>query len=87
MPRYTKKAQVLFTEEQYHELTMLARESGQALGALLRDAAVKVCLRQRRQQQKAEAVHRLLALKQTEPPADYHEWERQYLDERASPHG
>ncbi len=87
MPQYTRKAQVLFTEEQYHELTTLARESGQALGALLRDAAVKVYLQQRRRRQKAEAVHRLLALKQTEPPADYHEWERQYLDERASGHG
>ncbi|MCP3963724.1 MAG: hypothetical protein GY719_38300 [bacterium] len=87
MPQYTRRAQVLFTEEQYHELTTLARESGQALGALLRDAAVEVYLRQRRQRQKAKAVHRLLALKQTEPPADYHEWEQRYLDERSTPLG
>ena len=87
MPQYTRKAQVLFTEEQFRELTTVARERSQALGALLREAAVQVYLRQRRRKQKAEAVHRLLALKQTEPPADYHEWEQQYLDERAGRHG
>lgn len=87
MPQYTRRAQVLFTEDQFRELTMLARERSQALGALLREAAVQVYLRQRRRQQKSEAVQRLLALNPTEPPADYHEWERQYLDERISHHG
>jgi len=83
MPRYTRKAQVLFTEEQYQELTRVAREQSKALGALLREAAEQVYLRKRRQRQKAEAVRRLLALKETEPPADYHVWEQEYLDERA----
>ncbi len=87
MPQYTRKAQVLFTEEQYRELMAVAREQSKALGALLREAAEQVYLRHRRKQQKADAVRGLLALKETEPPADYHEWEREYLDERAGGHG
>ncbi len=87
MPQYTKRAQVLFTEEQYRELTLIAREQSMALGALLREAVVQVYLRQRRKQQKAEAVRGLLALQETEPPADYQEWEQEYLDERAGGHG
>lgn len=87
MAQYTKKAQVLFTEEQYRELVMIARERSKALGALLREAAEQVYLERRRRRQKAEAVRQLLALKETEPPADYHAWEREYLDERASRHG
>jgi len=87
MRRYTKKAQVLFTEEEYRILLMVAAEEHKALGALLREAAIEVYLRKRRKQEKAKAVAQLLALKETEVPADYQQWERQYLDEKANRHG
>ncbi len=87
MPQYTKKAQVLFTEEQYLTLLSIAQEKKKALGTLLREAADLVYLTKQRSRDKARAVRELLALKPTEVPADYHEWERDYFDERTTRHG
>jgi hypothetical protein len=56
MPRYQRKAQVLFTEDQYARLEEVAKREGKKLGTLLRDAAVQVHLRQARAREKAQAV-------------------------------
>ncbi len=87
MPHYTKKAQVLFTEEQYRELLAIAQEAQKSLGALLREAAVQVWLREKRRNDKAQAVQALLALEEVPAPANYGQWEEQYLDERSSLRG
>ncbi len=87
MPQYTKKAQVLFTEEQYLTLLSIAQQEKKALGTLLREAADLVYLRKKRSRDKARAVRELLSLKPTEVPADYQAWEQDYLDERAARHG
>ena len=87
MPKYTKKAQVLFTEQQYRHLLEIAEEAHTPLGTLLREAADQVLLKKRRAREKSQAVKDLLALKETDVPRDYHEWERQYLETKYSGHG
>lgn len=87
MPTYTKKAQVLFTEQQYRELMMIAEQEAKPLGALLRNAAEQVYLKKRRTREKTEAVNALLSLKSTTVPRKYEEWERQYLKGKYSVHG
>lgn len=87
MPKYRKKAQVLFTDQQYRDLLQIADAQHKPLGALLREAAEEVYLKAKRAREKAEAVKALLSLKETEVPEHYEEWERHYLEEKASGHG
>ena len=87
MPKYTKKAQVLFTEQQYVDLLEIADQEGKPLGTLLREAAEQVLLKRKRARDKAEAVKELLSLKETDVPRDYQEWERRYLEGKYAGHG
>jgi len=87
MARYTHRAQVLLTEDQYRTLQSRAEAEHKPLGALLREAAEEVYLREEKRRLKARAVHDLLALPATEVPEDYQEWERTYLDDRFRDHG
>jgi hypothetical protein len=87
MPRYQRKAQVLFTEDQYARLLQVSRREGKKLGTLLRDAAEQVYLRKARAGEKAQAVRELLALGLTPAPDDYEAWEEQYLQQKYSSHG
>ena len=86
MPRYQRKAQVLFTEDQYARLEEVAKREEKKLGTLLRDAAVQVHLRQARAREKAQAVRELLALAAVPAPDDYEEWERHYLQTKTASH-
>jgi len=87
MPKYTKKAQVLFTEQQYLDLLEIAEQEHKPLGTLLREAAEQVYLKQKRAREKAQAVKALLSLKETDVPDDYQAWERHYLKTKYSDHG
>lgn len=87
MPKYRKKAQVLFTDQQYRDLVQIADAQHKPLGALLREAAEEVYLKAKRAREKAEAVKVLLSLEETEVPEEYEEWERRYLEEKTSGHG
>lgn len=87
MPKYTKKAQVLFTEQQYRDLQEIAEQEHKPLGTLLREAAEQVYLKKKRAREKAQAVKELLSLKETDVPEDYQEWEQKYLEEKYSGHG
>lgn len=87
MPRYQRKAQVLFTVDQYTRLQEIAKREGKKLGALLRDAAEQVHLRKARAEEKARAVRSLLALGPIPAPDDYEAWEEQYLREKFGGHG
>lgn len=86
MPRYLRKAQVLFTEDQYTRLLLISKREGKKLGALLRDAAEHVYLRKARAREKAQAVRELLALGPIPAPDEYETWEEQYLREKYSGH-
>jgi hypothetical protein len=87
MAKYARKAQVLFTEQQYRDLLEVAQQEGRPLGALLREAAEQVLLRRKRGREKTQAVKDLLSLAPTAVPRDYQTWERQYLDAKHPRHG
>ena len=75
---YTKKAQVLLTEEEYRTLEEVSRKTGKKLGTLIREAVEKVYVEERRRAEAAGAVERLLSLPAVPAPEDYEEWEREY---------
>jgi hypothetical protein len=82
MSRYTKKVQVLLTEEQYRALVDIAAKEHKKIGVVVREALEQTCLRNQRAQEKAEAIRALLAAEPTDVPEDYHEWEDRYLREK-----
>ena len=82
MSRYTKKVQVLLTEEQYRELAGIAAKEDKTIGAVVREALEQTCLRKQRAREKAEAIQALLSMEATDVPEDYQEWEDQYLREK-----
>ena len=75
---YTKKAQVLLTEEQFEVLQEIASKSHKKLGTLIREAIEKVYLEKKRKAQVAKSVDRLLSLPPTPVPDDYQKWEKEY---------
>lgn len=75
---YTKKAQVLFTEEQFKILENIAAKRHKKLGTLIREAVEKVYIEKRRIAETANAIDKLLSLPPTPPPKDYQEWEKEY---------
>jgi hypothetical protein len=87
MPKYTRKVQVLFTEEQYRDLLEIAEQAHKPLGTLLREAAEQVYLQKKRAHDKKQAVKELLSLKETKVPEDYEVWERQYMEAKYADHG
>ena len=80
MPKYTRKAQVLFTEGQSRDLLEVAEHERKPVGTLLREAAERVVLRRKLARKKAQAVKELLSLAPTAVPRSYQQWEQQYLD-------
>ncbi len=88
MSLYTKKVQVLLTEDQYRELADLAARERKKIGAVVREALRQMCLRKQRAQEKAEAIQALLSsTEETEVPQDYHEWEEEYSRLKWAGHG
>lgn len=65
MPKYAKKIQVLFSEEQFRDLETLASREHKKLGALVREAVVEYHLKKAKQRRIIEAVDRLLAFPET----------------------
>jgi hypothetical protein len=84
MPKYVKKIQVLFSEEQFRDLEALASRNHKKLGALVREAVVEYHLKKAKQRRIAEAVDRLLALPETPVPENWEEWESEYLKKKYS---
>jgi len=79
MARYSKKVQVLLTEQQLKELEEIASKNHKKLGTLVREAIEEYHLKGNKEQKIAEAVDRLLSLPQVPAPEDYQEWEAEYL--------
>jgi hypothetical protein len=82
MPKYTKKIQVLFSEEQFRDLESMASREHKKLGTLVREAVVEYHLKKNKRRRIAEAVDRLLALPETPAPENCEEWEREYLQDK-----
>ena len=78
MSRYTKKVQVLLTEEQYRDLVHIAVKEHKKIGVVVREALEQTCLHKRRAQEKAEVIRALLSAEPADAPEDYHEWEEEY---------
>lgn len=90
MSRYTKKVQVLLTEEQYRELSDLAAHEHKKIGVVAREALEQTCLANRQRERIHRAAAQLLELSKTadaEPPEDYHEWEEEYSRLKWAGHG
>ncbi|MBL7162981.1 MAG: hypothetical protein ISS57_10275 [Anaerolineales bacterium] len=62
MAVYTKRVQTVLTVEQYKKLSDLAEKKEQPISVLVRDAIDEVYFQQIKQQQRREALKRLLAL-------------------------
>lgn len=90
MSRYTKKVQVLLTEEQYRELSTPAAQEHKKIGVIVRKALEQTCLADQQHQRIRQAATKLLELAKTAdatPPGDYHEWEEEYSRLKWAGHG
>jgi hypothetical protein len=90
MSRYTKKVQVLLTEEQYCDLAAIATKENKRIGVVVREALEQTCLAAHQQERIRRAATELLELAKTadaEPPADYHQWEEEYSRLKWAGHG
>ncbi len=84
MAKYSKKIQVLLTEQQLKELEEIAEKNHKKLGTLIREAIEEYYLKKNKQQKIAEAVDRLLSLPEVPAPEDYQKWEAEYLEGKYS---
>jgi hypothetical protein len=84
MQKYTKKIQMLVTDDQYRELEEIASKEHKKLGTLVREAVVEYHLKNAKQRRISEAVDRLLSLPEVAAPQDYQKWEEEYLREKYS---
>ena len=84
MPKYSKKIQVLLTEQQYKELEEISSQQKKKLGSLVREAVEEYHLKKKKKREIAEAVDRLLSLPEVPAPEDYQKWEAEYLSRKYS---
>jgi metal-responsive CopG/Arc/MetJ family transcriptional regulator len=84
MGKYSKKIQVLLTEQQYKALEEISAKRKKKLGSLVREAVEEYHLKKKKKQEIAEAVDRLLSLPEVPGPEDYHKWEAEYLAKKYS---
>jgi len=78
MSKYSKKIQVLLTEQQYKSLEEISSQRKKKLGYLVREAVEEYHLKAKKKKEIAEAVDRLLSLPEVPVPEDYQEWEKEY---------
>ena len=84
MAKYSKKVQVLLTEQQLKDLEEIALKNHKKLGTLVREAIEEYHLKKKKQEEIAEAVDRLLSLPEVPAPEDYQKWEAEYLEGKYS---
>jgi hypothetical protein len=84
MTKYSRKVQVLLTEQQFKDLEEIASKNHKKLGTLVREAIEEYHLKKKKQQEIAEAVDRLLSLPEVPAPEDYQKWEAEYLEGKYS---
>lgn len=89
MSRYTKKVQVLLTEEQYRDLAAIAAKERKKIG-VVREALERTGLVDHQRERIRQAATELLELAKTAdtaPPEDYQEWEQEYSRLKWAGHG
>jgi hypothetical protein len=79
MAKYSRKIQVLLTDQQFQDLAEIAAQQKVKLGTLVRKAIDEYYLQKKKEREIAAAVDRLLSLPETAVPEDYQEWEAEYL--------
>ncbi len=84
MAKYSKKVQVLLTEQQLKDLEEIASKNHKKIGTLVREAIEEYHFKKNKQQKIAEAVDRLLSLPEIPAPEDYQRWEAEYLEGKYS---
>ena len=84
MAKYSKKVQVLLTEQQLKDLEEIASKNHKKLGTLVREAIEEYYLNTKKKREIAEAVDRLLSLPELPAPEDYQKWEAEYLEGKYS---
>ena len=84
MPKYSKKVQVLLTEDQYQAMEEISAKRKKKVGFLVREAIEEYHLKAKKKKEIAEAVDRLLSLPEAPVPEDYQEWEAEYLARKYS---
>ena len=77
MAKYSKKVQVLLTEQQFRELEEIAAKNHKKLGTLVREAIEEYHLKKNKEKKIAEAVDRLLSLPEVPVPEDWEEFEKE----------
>lgn len=90
MSRYTKKVQVLLTEEQYRDLAAIAAQERKKIGVVVREALERTGLVDHQRERIRQAATELLELAKTAdtaPPEDYQEWEQEYSRLKWAGHG
>jgi hypothetical protein len=90
MSRYSKKVQVLLTEEQYRYLAGIAAKEHKRIGAVVREALEQTYLAGLQRERIRRAATELLELSKTAktvPPENYHEWEEEYSRLKWAGHG
>src|SRR5437899_1654384 len=90
MSRYSKKVQVLLTEEQYRELADIAAKEHKKIGGIVREVLEQTRLAGLQRERICRAATELLELAKTAdavPPEDYHEWEEEYSRLKWAGHG
>jgi hypothetical protein len=75
--KYSKKVQVLLTEQQLKELEAIALRDHKKLGTLVREAIEEYHLKKNKQRKIAEAVDRLLSLPEVPAPENWEEFEKE----------
>jgi hypothetical protein len=83
MSKYSRKIQVLLTEDQFRDLEEIATKEKRKLGALVREAIEEYHLKKAKHRRIAEAVDRLLALPDVPVPESWDQFE----EELARAHG
>ncbi len=84
MAKYSKKIQVLLTEDQYKALEEISSRQKKKIGFLVREAIEEYHLKTKKKKEIAEAVDRLLSLPEVPIPEDYQKWEAEYLANKYS---
>lgn len=77
MPKYSKKIQMLVTNDQYRELENIAAQRHTKLGTLVREAVVEYHLKKNKRRRIAEAVDRFLSLPEIEAPDNWEDFEKE----------
>lgn len=77
MPKYSKRVQVLLTEQQYKTLEEIASQRKKKVGSLVREAVEEYHLKKKKKREIAEAADRLLSLPPVPVPETWEEFEKE----------